>query len=104
MDTGVPLPDETPEGSLAELTSALPSTGARTLAFAAIVVAGLCGGLIGWAVADLQTHSGSSAWSGVGALVGAVIAAGGVAVVAVLALRAMGEWQSLPRRTDPPVS
>ena len=33
---------------------ALPSTGARVLAFAAILVAGVCGGLIGYAVIDLQ--------------------------------------------------
>jgi hypothetical protein len=31
----------------------------------------------------------------IGAVVGAVLAAGGVAIVAVLALRAMGEWRQL---------
>src|SRR5687767_6857272 len=34
--------------------SALPSTTARLLAFLAIVVGGVCGGVIGWSVTDLQ--------------------------------------------------
>ena len=32
----------------------LPSTGARVLAFVAILVGGLCGGLIGYGFTDLQ--------------------------------------------------
>ncbi|HEY2330904.1 MAG TPA: hypothetical protein VGH94_03225 [Acidimicrobiales bacterium] len=105
-------------------TSALPSTSARALAFVAILVAGLCGGLIGWSVVDLQcgpskssnpgvavstSHdSGCTAWSAVGAFVGAVFAAGGVGIVSVLVLRAMAEWrrtlevEELPRRPSPP--
>jgi len=80
--------------------SALPSTGARALAFAAIVVAGLCGGLIGWKVTDLQVHD-AGAVAGLGGLVGAVVAAGGVGVVAVLVLRAMGEWHTIQATGDP---
>ena len=38
------------------IESALPSTGARVLAVASIVVAGICGGLIGWKVTTLQVH------------------------------------------------
>jgi hypothetical protein len=76
--------------------SATPSSGARLLAFAAIMLAGLCGGLIGYAVTDLQTDSALAA--GIGALVGAVGAAVGVAIVAVLALRAMTEWQTIDER------
>jgi hypothetical protein len=34
--------------------TALPPVLARALAFAAILIAGLCGGLIGWSVIDLQ--------------------------------------------------
>src|SRR5690606_11368724 len=34
--------------------SAAPSVGARVLAFAAILVAGVCGGVIGYAFIDLQ--------------------------------------------------
>jgi hypothetical protein len=74
--------------------SALPSTGARLLAFGAIVVAGLCGGLIGYAVTDVQCSGSCTVASGLGAIGGAILAATGVAVIAVLALRAMGEWRA----------
>jgi len=84
-----------------ELASALPPAGARILAFGAIVVAGACGGFIGWAVTDLQCHGNCGAAGGVGALVGAVMAAGGVAVVAILVLRAMGEWRTIQHTGDP---
>ncbi len=98
--------------------TALPPRGARVLAFLAIVVGGLCGGLIGWSVTDLQCggtaraplpverplttgtttvaadgDSGCTTWSAGGALVGSVLGAGGVGIVAVLVLRAMGEWR-----------
>ena len=75
--------------------SALPSPLARGVAFAAIVVAGVCGALIGWSFVDLQCTGDCSTPSGIGAIVGGVIAAAGVAVVAVLTLRAMGEWKRL---------
>jgi hypothetical protein len=66
------------------------------LAFTAIVVGGLCGGLIGYAVADLQCVEGCGGTrAGIGAVVGAVVAAAGVAVVAVLVLRAMAEWRTI---------
>lgn len=87
------------------LPSAAPSTVARLLAVAAIVVAGVCGGLIGFALFDLEvsgqegTRGSSGAGAAVGALVGAVVAAVGVAVVAVLVLRAMTEWQTIEERT-----
>ena len=74
--------------------SALPSTRARALAFAAIVVAGGAGGLIGSSFVSLQCDDCTTA-TGVGAVVGALTAAAGVAVVAVLVLRAMGEWRRL---------
>jgi hypothetical protein len=65
------------------------------LAFAAIVVAGVCGGLIGSSYERLQCRGNCTTQTGVGAIVGAVLAAGGVAVVAVLTLRAMGEWRRI---------
>ena len=80
--------------------SALPSTGARVLAFGAILVAGLCGGLIGYAVTDLQCEGSCTANKGLGALAGAVFAAFGVAVISVLALRAMGEWKTIQDREE----
>jgi hypothetical protein len=81
--------------------TALPSTGARALAFAAVVVAGLCGGLIGFAISDIQCSEGCGAWIALGSIVGALVAAVGVAVVAVLVLRAMSEWNRNAPTTDP---
>lgn len=93
------LPDPPPQHDYAP--SALPSTGARVLAFSAILLAGLCGGLIGYAVIDLQCEGDCTVASGIAGLVGAVVFAVGVGVVAVLALRAMGEWRVIQHRDDP---
>src|SRR5437899_6816622 len=82
--------------------SALPSVGARALAFVAIVVAGVCGGLIGYAIVHVQCHRGCATPEGLGALGGAALAAGGVAIVAVLVLRAMGEWRTIKGGQEPP--
>jgi hypothetical protein len=76
----------------------LPSRRARALAFAAILVAGACGALIGYSFVSIQCHGSCSAPEGAGSIVGAVIAAVGVAVVAVLVLRAMGEWKTITDR------
>ena len=75
--------------------SALPSPRARALAFAAILVAGVCGALIGWAFVDLQCTGNCTTATGTGAVVGGLFTAGGVAIVAVLTLRAMGEWRTI---------
>jgi len=75
--------------------SALPSVRARVLAFAAIALAGGCGGLIGWAFVSLQCTGGCQAPKAIGAVSGSLMASVGVAVVAVLGLRAMGEWKRL---------
>ena len=81
--------------------SALPSPRARALAFAAIVLAGVCGGLIGASLVNLQCQGDCVTPSGIGAVLGALSAAGGVAVVAVLVLRAMGEWRSIQDQAGP---
>ena len=101
--------------------SALPSVAARGLAFLAILLGGLCGGLIGYAITDLQCGTpeaaveldangepvggaaiperdpddaaGCRTLAAVGGLVGAAVGAGGVAIVSVLVLRAMAEWR-----------
>ena len=78
--------------------TALPSVGARVLAFLAILVAGLCGGVIGYAFIDLQCEGDCGTAAGIGAVVGALIGAIGVAVVVTLALRAMGEWRTIQHR------
>ena len=82
----------------APLRSALPSTGARLLAFGAILVGGLCGLLIGYSVTGLECTGDCATSTGLGGLVGAIIGAAGVAIVAVLALRAMGEWKTIQDR------
>jgi CDP-diglyceride synthetase len=82
------------------IPSALPSRGARLLAFAAILTGGLCGGLIGFSVTRLQCVGDCSTNKSLGGLVGAVIGAAGVAVISVLALRAMGEWNTIQDRND----
>jgi hypothetical protein len=83
--------------------SALPSVGARVAAFAAIMIAGACGAMIGFAVASLQAHGDKSVAEGVGAVIGGVLAAAGVGVIATLVLRAMGEWKTIqePEREPP---
>jgi hypothetical protein len=78
--------------------TALPSTLARVLAFVSILLAGACGGIIGYAFVDLQCDGDCTAQRGIGAVTGAVIGAVGVAVVATLALRAMGEWRVVSHR------
>ncbi len=70
------------------------------MAFASILFAGLAGGLIGYGFTDLQ--GASSTGAAIGALVGAVFAAGGTAIIAVLVLRAMGEWSQLQDRKPRP--
>ena len=78
--------------------SALPSPLARVLAFIAILVGGLAGALIGYALVDIQ-YDGSAEWPlGLGVVVGAVASAAGTAVVAILVLRAIGEWRSIDDR------
>jgi hypothetical protein len=76
--------------------SALPSPLARAAALGAVLIAGLCGALIGYAFFDLQ--SDGTFWPVFGMLVCGVVIGGGVAVVAVLALRASSEWRD---RLDP---
>ena len=83
--------------------TALPSVGARVLAFVAILVAGAAGGFIGYAFVDLQSSGDNTVATGLGALIGALIAAGGTAVVVVLTLRAMGEWRTI-QATQPPAA
>ena len=105
------MPDA-PQVARAYTPTALPSVTARVLAFLAILLAGICGGLIGYSVTDLQCgndddprsaaaelrdpdegEASCASWAAGGAIVGGVVAAGGTAVVSVLVLRAMAEWR-----------
>jgi len=79
--------------------SALPSPAARIAAFVAILFGGLAGGLIGYALVNLQCTGSCGVPLGLGAFSGALLAAAGTAVVAVLVLRAVGEWRELQDQT-----
>ena len=79
--------------------SALPSVGVRVAAFVSILVAGLAGAFIGYALVDLQCEGDCGLPTGLGLLVGAVIAAVGMAVVSVLVMRAIGEWREFEDRS-----
>jgi hypothetical protein len=94
-------PDVTPPDSPDYAPTSLPPTAARVLAFVAILVGGLCGGLIGYGFTDLQCTGDCTVVAGGAGLLGAVIGAVGVGVVAVLALRAMGEWNQAARGRGP---
>ena len=78
--------------------SAIPPVAARITAFIVILLGGLAGGLIGFALVDLQCDGDCAVPRGLGLLAGAVLCAGGMAIVSVLALRAMGEWREISDR------
>lgn len=78
--------------------SALPSVGVRVAAFAAICLSGLAGALIGYSLVALQCEGDCGLPKGIGLLIGALTAATGMAVVAVLVMRAMGEWREIEDR------
>jgi hypothetical protein len=112
-DTGdrpQPAPEaDLPAGTTAALAAdtgavapTLPSRTARLVGFVAILAAGAAGGFIGYAVADIQCRPDDcGAGLGLSTLVGAVLAAVGVAVVVQLALRAMHEWRVIEAREGP---
>jgi len=89
-----------PQNPSVGIPSAAPSSRARLVALLAIVFAGACGGLVGYAITDLQCPGGCPTMAGVIGLGGAVITALGVGIVAVLALRAMAEWQTGSRQQE----
>jgi hypothetical protein len=78
--------------------SALPSPAARAAAFIAILLGGLAGGLIGYSLVRVQCDGECGVGRGLGAFTGAVVAAIGMSVVAVLVLRAIGEWRDIEER------
>lgn len=104
MSTNGPKDDGTAAaiaGDAGESAPTLPSTLARVVAFLAILAAGAAGGFIGYGVTNLQCQGDCTTNRGIGGLVGAVIAALGVAVVVQLALRAMHEWRVIQAQGGP---
>lgn len=78
--------------------SAIPPVAARVIAFVVILLGGFAGALIGYALVDLQCDGNCAVPRGLGLLAGAVMCAGGLAIVSILALRAMGEWSEISDR------
>ncbi len=83
------------QNSNARALSALPSVGARVVAFIGILIAGFAGALLGVSLIDLQCQGSCAGPNSVGLVSGAVISAAGMSVVVVLVLRAVGEWREL---------
>jgi len=77
-----------------------PSVAVRVVAFVSILAAGAAGGFIGWSIPDLQCapNADCTTATAVGGLAGALIGSIGVAIVVVLALRAMAEWHTIQAR------
>ncbi len=97
----VPMPSEppvpaSPAGDAQGPQSALPPLWARVVAFVSVFVGAVAGGFIGAAFGELGNF-GSIA-TGALLLVCGLGFAGGVAVVAVLTLRALGEWNTIRDR------
>lgn len=94
-DTSPPQHQASNDSAPPRPLSALPSRGARVGAYIAVLLGGLAGGLIGYALVDVQCTGSCDTALGLGAFVGAVATAIGMSVVAVLVLRALGEWREL---------
>lgn len=67
-------------------------------AFVAILLGGVAGGVIGYTLLKLQCSGSCDTPKGIGLLLGATLAAGGMSIVAVLVLRALGEWRQIEQR------
>ena len=80
--------------------SALPSVRARVAAFVAVLAGGAGGAVIGYAFATLQCSAHQSCTTSRALLLwaGSLVGAGGAAVISVLTLRALGEWQTIRSR------
>lgn len=87
-----------PQVSSQRPLSAIPPRTARTIAFIAILAGGLLGAVLGHTLVAVQCSGECGVANGLGLLTGAIVTAGGMAVVAVLALRAMGEWHEIRDR------
>ncbi len=101
-DPDPPPAGRRPDDGVGSPPTALPSVTARVFGFVAIIASGLIGAFIGYAFTDLQCHGDCATPDALGGLIGALIGAVGVAVVVVLALRAMGEWKTIQHRPTGP--
>jgi len=92
-------PDRVPDDDSPsrEAPPQMPSRTAFLVSFFSVVVAGVFGGIIAYGLVDVGCEGDCQASRLLGVVIGAVLAAGGVGIVAVLVLRAMGEWRVKPR-------
>ena len=100
-----PAPEASPapyplDGEGEATLSLRPPRRAFVLAYVGVVLAGLLGAAIGGGLVDSMCHGDCGANVAGGAVIGALVAAVGVAVVAVLVLRAMHEWNQYQARID----
>jgi hypothetical protein len=80
---------------MADPSSALPPVSARIVAFVGVFLGGGLGAVIGANFIRLQCHGSCDVPIGLGLWVGSLVGALGTSVVAVLGLRALGEWRSI---------
>lgn len=76
-----------------------PPRRAFVLAYLGVVLSGLLGAAIGAGLVDSMCQGGCGTNVAVGGLAGAIVATGGVSIVAILVLRAMHEWNEYQART-----
>ena len=75
----------------------MPSRVAFLASFFGVVFAGIFGGVIAYGLVDVGCDGRCEGSKLLAVVIGSVLAAGGVGIVAVLVLRAMGEWRVKPR-------
>jgi hypothetical protein len=80
-----------------EAPPTMPSRGAFLLAFVSVVGAGIFGAVIGYGLVDIDCGRNCEGSKALGIIIGALVGAIGVGIVAVLVLRAMSEWKRNPR-------
>ncbi|MEZ5380881.1 MAG: hypothetical protein R2754_03695 [Microthrixaceae bacterium] len=72
--------------------TALTPVWARVVAFVSIIAGGLAGALVGGRFGEVACTGSCDVPIGLSMLAGTLVAAGGLAVVAVITLRVAGEW------------
>ena len=70
-------------------------------AFNGIVAGGLLGGVIGYGLVNVQCDGDCGAALAIAVVVGSVLGAAGLSVVAAIGLRAMAEWSTVQDRALP---
>ncbi|MFO7549117.1 MAG: hypothetical protein R6X29_09655 [Acidimicrobiia bacterium] len=67
------------------------------------LAAGMIGGLLGWVVSDVSCRpAGCPGWAALFAVLGFLVAAGGMAVVVVLVYRSLAEHREARERGEEP--